>query len=379
MPMAVVPDQPRYPVRYEVDASTRQRRWTVLLRLPLSIPALIFSLLVQSWLAVAIWAAILVSGRIPRWLFEFQVAVNRWQFRTLSYLLLITDQYPPFEGDHPVQYEVDSAVDVRSRWKVLIWKIISAIPLGFIAILLALTLLIVIPVSWVIAIVTGRVPDRLHQYVAGVLRWIARLQAYVLSLTDAYPPIRLAPEAGAASRRTYMLGSAAGLIVTIALCSIFGALVAFGGQRVEADVAYDALLAGEFRSEGVHAEVIVARVWLKGASDPVESLDPYIVADQGNRLVAFDLTVNQRRSSTESVPINRSSYSLRSDTGESYKALFVTVDGRPGDAKIGRNERANIHVIFQLPVEEAPVDLRFDLLNYIDVPRVGETIVYHLR
>jgi Domain of unknown function (DUF4389) len=377
--MAAVPDQSLYPVRYEVEASAPQRRWTVLLRMPLSIPALIFSLLVQSWLVLAIWAAILVSGRIPRWLFEFQVAVNRWQFRAVSYFLLLTDQYPPFEGDHPVQYEVESAVYVRSRWKVVIWKIISSIPLGFVAFLLVLTLLIVIPIIWVVALVTARVPVRLHQYVAGVLRWIARLQAYVVSLTDTYPPFRLAPEAGAASRRTHMLGSAAGLIVTISLCSIFGALVAFGGQRVEVDVEYDALLEGEFRSEGVHAEVIVARVQLMGAADPVESLDPYIVAEEGNRLVAFDLTVNQRRSSTESVPIKRSSYSLRSDAGAKYEALLVTVDGRPGETKIGRDERANIHVIFQMPVEEAPIDLRFDLLNYIDVPRVGETIVYHLR
>ena len=228
-------------------------------------------------------------------------------------------------------------------------------------------------------LLTGRLPQRLHYYIAGVLRWAARVQAYVLSLTDAYPPFRFAGHAGPASRRSYLLASAAGSILTTAAWSAFATLVAFGGEQIEAEVPYDALVAGELRSAGVQTEVHVARVWLTLATDPLLSLEPYFVAEPGTRLIAFELTINQRPSSTENVPIRSSSYSLRSETGARYKALMVTVDSKSAPVDLGHNERAITRVIFEVPVDERPVEFRYDVLNYIDVPRVGETILYHLQ
>ena len=70
-----------YPIHFGVDDPDLQSRWKALLRLPLSIPALIFSSLLLGGAALAIWAAILVGGKIPTWLFEFQMAANRWQLR----------------------------------------------------------------------------------------------------------------------------------------------------------------------------------------------------------------------------------------------------------------------------------------------------------
>ncbi len=125
--MAELAVSTRYPIRLEVDYPDQQSRWKALLRLPLSIPVLIFSQMLQGGVAVAIWAAILVSGRIPRWLFEFQVAVHRWQVRAGSVLLLLTDQYPPFEGDYAIRYDVQYP-DRLSRLNLVIWKFITSIP-----------------------------------------------------------------------------------------------------------------------------------------------------------------------------------------------------------------------------------------------------------
>jgi hypothetical protein len=93
----------RYPVVVEVDHAPRQSRWKAALRVPLSLPVLLFSVLLQGGVTIAVWAAIVVSGRIPRWLFDFEVAANRWVTRAVGYFLILTDDYPPFEGEHSIR------------------------------------------------------------------------------------------------------------------------------------------------------------------------------------------------------------------------------------------------------------------------------------
>jgi hypothetical protein len=49
------------------------------------------------------WWAILFTGRYPRGLFNFVVAVQAWSIRVNAYAaFLVTDAYPPFEFDRPV-------------------------------------------------------------------------------------------------------------------------------------------------------------------------------------------------------------------------------------------------------------------------------------
>src|SRR3990172_1313133 len=97
-----------YPVCLEVDFPEAQSRWKALLRLPLSVPILIVLATLQLaalFATVAMWTVILATGRIPRWLFDFQVAACRFVFCSLGYSLLLTDRYPPFEGDSSIRYQ----------------------------------------------------------------------------------------------------------------------------------------------------------------------------------------------------------------------------------------------------------------------------------
>src|SRR3990167_8221284 len=138
--MAEMPASVLCPVRLDVEYPERQSRWKAPFRLPLGLPLLIFSYLLQGSVALAIWAAILVRGRITRWLFDFQVAVNRWHARATGYFLLLTDAYPPFEGDYAIRYEVAYPGRV-SRWRLVIWKFLTSIPRFLIFLCLLRTLI----------------------------------------------------------------------------------------------------------------------------------------------------------------------------------------------------------------------------------------------
>jgi hypothetical protein len=76
-------------------------RWLPLVKWLLAIPHYIVLVVlgIAAFVCVVIaWFAILFTGQYPRGLFDFVVGVLRWSLRVRAYaLLLVTDQYPPFQ------------------------------------------------------------------------------------------------------------------------------------------------------------------------------------------------------------------------------------------------------------------------------------------
>lgn len=82
------------------DAERDLNRWLPLVKWLLAIPHYIVLAILIAIAALAIilaWFAILITGRYPRFLFDFVVGVFRWGTRVWAYaVLLVTDEYPPF-------------------------------------------------------------------------------------------------------------------------------------------------------------------------------------------------------------------------------------------------------------------------------------------
>lgn len=187
-----------YPVSLEVNSPVPQGRWGVFFRLILAIPHLIIvrSALstISAVLAILSWFAIVFTGKYPQGLAALAAGCLRWDARALGYALLLTDKYPPFSFDQEPGYAVRSEVPVqlenRNRWTTG-FRPILIIPSLVILMALTVAAVVVYLIAWVAGTINGSVPDRMHQFLTGWLRWWLRLSSYAYVLVDPYPPFSL--------------------------------------------------------------------------------------------------------------------------------------------------------------------------------------------
>ena len=93
---------PAYPVRVDGALDRQLSRWLWLVKWFLAIPhyvVLAFLRVAFVVLSAAAMAAIAVTGRYPRAIFDFVLGMNRWVLRVAAYAAPMTDSYPPFRLD----------------------------------------------------------------------------------------------------------------------------------------------------------------------------------------------------------------------------------------------------------------------------------------
>jgi hypothetical protein len=194
-------DQP-YPATFTFDPPDKVANWRPLVSWLLAIPhLLIVSALgsVSQALAFVSWLMIVFTGKLPEGIADFQAMQLRYSYRVFTYLAFMREEYPPFvfdmtaadPGDDPrVRVDVQPELEDRNRVTAA-FRLILAIPH-----LVAVTVLVFAAlVAWVVGffavLFTGRWPDSVREFMVGVGRWTLRFQAYVLLLTDEYPPFSL--------------------------------------------------------------------------------------------------------------------------------------------------------------------------------------------
>ncbi|HEY6746783.1 MAG TPA: DUF4389 domain-containing protein [Mycobacteriales bacterium] len=202
--------EPRsYPARLDGRLDPATSRWLWLVKWLLVLPHIV--VLAFLWLAVLVTTfiagvSILITGRYPRSLFEFNLGVMRWTWRVAFYAMSAfgTDRYPPFSLQPDPTYPADFDVDYPqrlSRGLVLVkWWLLALPQLLIVAVLaggLGLHFGNVIGllalVAAVILAATGTYPRELFDLLIGFNRWCYRVLAYVALMRDEYPPFRLDP------------------------------------------------------------------------------------------------------------------------------------------------------------------------------------------
>jgi Domain of unknown function (DUF4389) len=221
--------QEDYPVDLEIDPPTRQGRWGGFFRLLIALPALLLAATLGggfatggpsqgSWgassgneetaawtfssvggaasaAAFLAWFAILARGRAPRGLRDLSAFALGYGAQAGGYLLLLTPRYPTSDPglaepyahlpEHPVRVVVTDDLE-RPRLTVL-FRLFLAIPHLVWILLWSIAVFFVVFVAWLAALVTGRVPDPLHRFLAAYVRYATHLGAFVYLVGRRFP------------------------------------------------------------------------------------------------------------------------------------------------------------------------------------------------
>jgi hypothetical protein len=137
---------------------------------------------------------ILFRGKYPRWWYDFNLELLRFENRVGVYFALMDDRYPSTDERQGVRLEVPYPDASRlNRWLPLV-KWFLAIPHYVVLFFLYIGSLFAIIAAWFAILFTGRFPRGIFDYLVGVGRWTNRVTAYAFMLvTDEYPPFRLSP------------------------------------------------------------------------------------------------------------------------------------------------------------------------------------------
>jgi Domain of unknown function (DUF4389) len=95
-------DDPAYPVRMTFEPLDDYSRLRTLFRIILAIPVLIVRYVMGILLeigAIAAWIVIVITGKMPRGLFDLMVLANSYTARSDAYVGLLTETYPPFQDE----------------------------------------------------------------------------------------------------------------------------------------------------------------------------------------------------------------------------------------------------------------------------------------
>jgi hypothetical protein len=186
-------------VQLQVEYPDRDlNRLTTGFRLILAIPILIVAAAVSSARSLLFLPPLLLivfRQKYPRWWYDWNLELLRFENRIAAYLALMDDRYPSTDEHQAValDFPYPDAKQELNRWLPLV-KWLLAIPHYIVLFFLAIAAVVLVVIAWFAILFTGRYPRGLFDFVLGVLRWGNRVTGYGFVLvTDRYPPFRLSP------------------------------------------------------------------------------------------------------------------------------------------------------------------------------------------
>ncbi len=208
-PPPYVPAPGEYPVQLAVTVTQPElnRLWGIpfigiFVRFIMAIPHIVVLMVLGIGMYVVIllgWIPILITGRPigiqTAWIKE---TIHR-ATRVVAYgYFLFPGGYPPLEPGAPNPLELNINLEGRSMsrlWGIpfvgFFARVIAAIPHIIVLYILMIVAFLLEIVLWIPILVSGKYPGWAMSFYSGVLRYLARLYAYLFLLPVPYPPFSL--------------------------------------------------------------------------------------------------------------------------------------------------------------------------------------------
>lgn len=215
----------KYPIDIRLpEDPVAQRRWTILVRFLLALPALIVSgalaglsggnigssrgkkgarrgtgggalLLVC---AVLGWFASLALGRMPKGLRDAGAYAIGYSAQASAYLLLVTDRYPNADPTemlvdvtdrpprHPVRV-VGDPYDLRRSRVTVFFRLLLSVPHLIWLVLWGIAAVVAAVAQWFVTLVRGTPAAGLHRFFAAYVRYRLHVYAYLMLVGNPFP------------------------------------------------------------------------------------------------------------------------------------------------------------------------------------------------
>jgi hypothetical protein len=192
-PPPAAPAAGEYPVRFDAERQDEYNRFLPLVKWLLAFPHYVVLLFLGIGALFAIliaFFAVIITGRFPRGLWDFVTGVHRWGLRVGAYVLLLTDQYPPFSLEDDPAYPVTAEWDYPEqidRWRPLVqWILI--IPYAILAGILFYVAEFVALIGVFVILFTKNLPEGMFRLIVNPFRWQQRANSYGGFVVKQYPP-----------------------------------------------------------------------------------------------------------------------------------------------------------------------------------------------
>ncbi len=186
-----------YPVTFEADFQPEQNRATTFFRIILAIPWIIVAYVYEIaafFTTVVAWFALIITGRYPEGLYKLNAGFVRFRIRTLAWIYLQTDEWPPFsisdDPAYPIRIEFAGPEAKQSRLKVF-FRVILALPMLVLVYAVSYVHTFLAVIAWLTIVFRGYLPEGVNDAMSYCNGFYARLYGYLSFLTDSYPPVGL--------------------------------------------------------------------------------------------------------------------------------------------------------------------------------------------
>jgi hypothetical protein len=161
----------------------------LLLTYLLIIPLISFSLWHLYVVNFAVGLTLLFRKKYPDWWFNWNQSLQSFVLRMYCYALFITDKYPSLEeADSEIKLKLPNPKEENLNRFKPIYKWILVIPYLIIYHIYLLGALLLVPISFLCILLTGKLPHTIYWYQMSVIKFYLRIVSYaVLLTTDKFP------------------------------------------------------------------------------------------------------------------------------------------------------------------------------------------------